>query len=108
MLVVDPARWTDEARATAKALFGAPTRVLLSAWVLARGGEAFFQQEAQVALLVLGEAATAVRRELATFVAEGLLDRFPDGHRLFFVQKEHPMWSAYEAIAVALSLTRTA
>jgi len=102
--VVDTEPWTAEARATAKALFGSPTRVVLGAWILARKGEAFFQQEAQDALRLLGEPPTGVRLELVTFVESLLLDRFPDGRRLYFVQKANPIWSVYESLSAAFNL----
>jgi hypothetical protein len=96
--------WTRENAEAAKALFGHPGRVLLAAWVLSRGGESFFQQEATTAIALAGEATTSTQAALKSFVSEGLLMKVPDGHRLYYTALEHPLWDAYAAIARAFGL----
>jgi hypothetical protein len=106
MFDVDPAVWNEPTRRRAKELFGAPTRLILAAWILAQDDNAFFQQEVQDALRRFGEAPTAVRLELGTFVEQGLLNRFPDGRRVYFTQATSPIWAAYGALAVAFELAK--
>ncbi|UMG94162.1 hypothetical protein [Nocardioides sp. TF02-7] len=76
----------------------------LAVWVLERRGEAFFQSEAQAGLQEHGASASGVADELRLFQQFSMLTSFPDGRRLYYVQKDSPYWSAFEAIAGALGI----
>ncbi|HVX20838.1 MAG TPA: hypothetical protein VHB02_05790 [Acidimicrobiales bacterium] len=92
--------WTGFRTEQAKTLFGCPARVATAAWILARRGEPFFQQEAQDAVHgAVGVSATAVRNALVVFVEQGLLSKVSVGHRVYFTSSEHPLWEAWAVIA---------
>lgn len=96
--------WTREDADVVKTFFGKPARVLTAAWILGRGGEAFFQQEATDGLRAAQESASAVQKVLEGFVFFGLLSTYADGRRRYYVQVEHPLWAAYEGIASACGI----
>jgi len=97
--------WTSENSDHVKIFFGKPARVLAAAWIIARRGESFYQQEATSALGPAGESPSQTRDALELFVEEGLLSAMNDGRRRYYTQAEHPLWAAYEAISVSVGLS---
>jgi len=96
--------WTSTNSKFCKAFFGHPGRALLAAWVLERGQDPFYQEEATDALRPAGEAKSATQTAIKLFVHHGLLTEFPDGNRKYYTALDHPLWAAYRAIAEALGL----
>ncbi len=96
--------WTREDSNSVKAFFGCPARVLVAAWVLRRGNEPFYQEEATTALKDAGESASATQAALRLFVANGLLSEFRDRNRLYYTRLDHPLWPAFSTIAAAVGL----
>jgi len=98
--------WDSTATARAKALFGCPARVATAIWVLSHETGSFIQQEAQdsVSTATEGIARTAVRTALNVLTDDGLLTKVPDANRLYYTRADHPMWAAWEAIAIALGV----
>lgn len=101
-------QWTPEQREWARVLLGRPARVLLAVWILEQGGRTFHQGQALTAVETFGEARTAVREELDKLVATGMLARSEPGPSerrvLYFPNKEHPAWPAFEAAGQCFGL----
>lgn len=96
--------WNREKSSLLKAFFGKPARALLAAWVIQRQGDSFFQQEAVDALRLAGETMSATQGVLEFFVYFGMLQPINDGRRRYYTPVEHPLWSAYQGVAVACGL----
>jgi hypothetical protein len=96
--------WTETRRTVAKQLFGRPVRVALAQWVLERDFEPFFLLEAQRSLdAAVGGSGSAVGHEVNLMCSMGMLDRVPDGRRVYFVARvDSPFWPAFAAIGAAL------
>lgn len=97
--------WGDTQKQVAKSLFGRPLRVALCAWILDREGEPFYLREAQRAMeQQYEEAGSGVRTELELFLAHGMLSKYEDGRRHYYLAAESPFWQAFQSIARAVGL----
>lgn len=101
---MDLKAWRAETKNVAKSMFGRPSRVLVAAWVIDRGSEAFFLLEAQIALQPHGAALSAVRDDLEQFVGAGMLQSVQIGNRRYFQPLPHPLWHAWRGIGESLGL----
>jgi hypothetical protein len=100
-MIEEARRWDSETRLVVKELFGRPTRVNLAAWIAVRVEPTFYLLEAQTALGMSAEAASAVSHELSRLVRLGMLSRTQVDRRVYFARRENPMWSAFQEIAKA-------
>jgi hypothetical protein len=91
-------------RVLAKTLFGRELRAELGVWISRRSGERFFLQEAQHAMSAYGGAASATKDEVDRLVHVDMLDRAPDGRRVYFTPTDHPGWKIFEAAGAVLEL----
>lgn len=96
--------WPEHGRVVAKALFGRPLRVALAMWVITRGGQAFYQLQAQQAMSALGESGSGTATELEKLVEHGMLVALREPGRRYFVATESVLWTAFEQIAFATEL----
>ena len=95
---------TPDLQVLCKALFGAPSRVLLAVWILERKGGAFYQTEAQDGLRVFGLAGSAVQGDLKRFTEHQLLIETSIGNRNYFVQTESGLWDVYRCLSRVLAI----
>lgn len=95
------AGWRGADKQVVKDLFGRPLRVALASWIISRAGDPFYVQQAQQAMLAVGEASSGVTKELRVFEAHGLLLAVQDGRRIYFTPIASPFWPAFEGIADA-------
>jgi hypothetical protein len=97
-------RWRVDHAPTAKLLFGRPGRVLLAAWILSAEGP-FYLKQAQMALNQMGEADSAVSKELEAFATAGLVVASRVENKIWFtVRPDHPLWGAFREIVRAFAL----
>ena len=99
--------WDDTRKRLAKQLFGRALRLALAEWVLKQGGSAFYQQEAQIAMLAQGEASSATAVELRRLVSHGMLAEFRENARVYYVEQPSPFWSAFRAMSDSLDRAQT-
>ncbi|MFI6997186.1 hypothetical protein [Nocardia sp. NPDC050175] len=94
----------DPVQELSAALFGRALRLPLAIWVRSQS-EPFFQRQASDGI---GIPQTYVRKELATFVQQGMLRELPRAEgdkRLFYEQvRDHPWWMIIDAADQALQI----
>lgn len=96
----EPRPWRVDP-AVIKRLFGKASRVALASWILSRQDRAFYATEAQRDLVVFDIAPSGVTKDLEDFVKSGMLQRVPDGGKVYFNVVSNDLWRAFEAIVMA-------